>query len=108
MDWEALAVAKAFCNKKAGLTKNQIAVALVVVTSGGTMEDIAKDLGISNVSLYGTMRRIDKKCPGFRERVRALRSKDFTVYRVSDLNSSKLSDSDYKTLNEMLLDVDND
>jgi hypothetical protein len=106
MDSEGMAVAKALCSVRAGLTKNQIKVVLEVVTSGKDLEGIAKDLGIQPCTLHATLNRIDKKCPGFRQRIRDLRFKgDMKIFSVSDLTGGvKLTDTDKANLNEMMLD----
>jgi len=88
----------------AGLTKNQVAIAAAVVNPVVTLEEIAESFGIGWPSLYKTLSRIELKCPGFRERLRALRFKEFPDAKdicLSKLDYSELSEKDLEKIEAM-------
>lgn len=88
----------------AGLTKNQAAIAAAVVNPVLTLEEIAESFGIGAPALHRTLDRIELKCPGFRERLRALRFKEFPDAKdicLSKLDYSELSEKDLEKIEAM-------
>jgi predicted DNA-binding protein YlxM (UPF0122 family) len=94
--------AKKQCVEDAGLTKNQATLVADLLASDISIKDYAESKRVTEVSVHSTLRRIEEKCSGFRDRLNALRQRgSMKITPMGRLSAKDLTAKDKENLDGM-------